>query len=756
MSDSTQLTLSLFTDSNCEFQPLAQFAREAYLNYSMYVILDRALPHISDGLKPVQRRIIYAMSELGLTPTAKFKKSARTVGDVIGKFHPHGDAAAYEAMVLMAQPFSFRYPIIDGQGNWGSSDDPKSFAAMRYTECRFTPYSQVLLAELAQGTAEWVPNFDGTLNEPRHLPARLPNVLLNGASGIAVGMATSIPPHNVGEVAQACVMAIRNPRITVEELCESIPAPDYPGGADIITPKQDLLEMYKTGTGSIRQRASWSKQDKYIVISTLPHQVSGSRIIEQIATQMISKKLPMVADVRDESDEDNPVHIAIELRSKRVDADLLMGHLFATTDLEKSQQANLNMIGMDGRPAVYNLKMLLQSWLEFRGETVRKRMQSRYDAVIDRLHILDGMTIVFLNLDEVIHIVRTEDDPKSELMHRFSLSETQADATLAIRLRQLAKLEEIKIREEQFALRKERDDISGILESKRRFNKLIRDEIEVEAEKFADPRRCKILAGAGVARAFSAEELTPSEPITVILSTMGWVRAAKGHEINPDSLNYRESDDCLVSVKGKSNDQLLCMDSQGRVYCVPTANLPSARTLGEPLSSMVAAPSGTVEFTGIALTDPEHYLLSASDDGKGFVTQAGDAMTRNRSGKSLLRVSGSSRPMPMCNFVSLDDLILVVTSAGYALVYEVSAISILPNGGAGVQLIRIPTKAREAGECIAYIKVFSKNEKVRISSGKRHMVMRKKDFERYSGERTSRGTLLPRGFRKIQRVDIES
>ena len=756
MSNQEQLTLELFASSELEHQSLAKFAQEAYLNYSMYVILDRALPHISDGLKPVQRRIIYAMSELGLSATAKFKKSARTVGDVIGKFHPHGDSAAYEAMVLMAQPFSYRYPIIDGQGNWGSSDDPKSFAAMRYTECRFTPYSDVLLAELSQGTTQWVPNFDGTLTEPRHLPAQLPNVLLNGSSGIAVGMATSIPPHNIQEIADACIELIRNPHISTKELCKIVPAPDYPGGADIITPLDDLATIYETGSGSVRQRAAWSRQGTSLVVSNLPHQVSGSKVIEQIATQMLAKKLPMVTDVRDESDEDNPTRIVIELRSNRIDAESLMGHLFATTELEKSQQVNMNMIGLDGRPSIYGLRNLLREWLAFRSDTVRKRLQSRRDAVIDRLHILDGLTIVFLNLDEVILIIRTEDRPKEELMRRFDLSERQADATLEIRLRQLAKLEEIKLREEQFALRKERDEIGGILESKRRFNRLIREEIATQAAKHSDARRCMITTAASSARAFSTEELAPSEPVTVILSRMGWIRAAKGHDIDPDSLNYREGDDCLASAKGKSNDLLICMDSQGRAYTVAASSLPSARTIGEPLSSMVSAPSSTVEFTGIVLARAEDYLLASTNQGRGFIIQAKDAVSKKRAGKALLNVGADSRPLPIRKFSNLEDKIMVLTSSGHLLAYKAGDIPILANGGTGVQLIRIPAKARQSGECVDHVNAFSIKDKVRLNSGKRHKILSNRDFEPYCGERTTRGTLLPKGFRSVQRTAVET
>ena len=545
--------------------PLEEFAEKAYLNYSMYVILDRALPHIADGLKPVQRRIIYAMSELGLNATAKFKKSARTVGDVIGKFHPHGDSAAYEAMVLMAQPFTYRYPIIDGQGNWGSASDPKSFAAMRYTECRFTPYAQVLLEEISKGTVDWAPNFDGTLEEPKRLPAQLPNILLNGASGIAVGMATDIPPHNIREVAAASITLLRKPSSSIKELCEIIKGPDFPTDAEIITPAAELLKMYETGGGSVRQRAVWTKARNSIVIEGIPHQVSDAKVMEQIATQMLAKKLPMVVDLRDEGDETNPTRLVLELRSNRIDCDALMRHLFATTDLEKSYRVNLNLIGLDGKPQVHNLKKLLADWLTFRKNTILRRLNSRLEFILDRLHILDGLFIVFLNIDEIIHIIRTEDEPKTELMNRFRLSQRQVEAVLEIRLRQLARLEEIKIREEQLSLRKERDELKATIDSDSRLKLLVIQEIEAAADKYGDERRSP-LREKEAARAFTSEELNPSEPITVVLSKSGWIRSAKGHEIDADQLIYREGDEFLVSTTGKSNESLICMDSTGRMY----------------------------------------------------------------------------------------------------------------------------------------------------------------------------------------------
>lgn len=750
----TQFELPMGGKEGLERLSLAEFAKEAYLNYSMYVILDRALPHLSDGLKPVQRRIVYAMSELGLNATAKHKKSARTVGDVIGKFHPHGDSAAYEAMVLLAQPFSSRYPIIDGQGNWGSSDDPKSFAAMRYTECRFTPYSEVLLAELAQGAVEWTPNFDGTLNEPRHLPAQLPNVLLNGSAGIAVGMKTDIPPHNICEVAAACVKLIDEPKCETADLCEFVLGPDYPTEAQIITPKDEIVAMYETGKGAIQQRATWTRQSANIIIHALPHQVSGSKVIEQVAAQMLAKKLPMVTDVRDESDEQNPQRVVIELRSNRVDRDALMNHLFATTDLEVSHRVEFNMIGLKGAPKVYGLKGLLKEWLAYRVESIRKRLQSRFDALTDRLHILDGLHVVFLNIDEVIHVVRTEDDPKAVLMARFDLSERQADATLELRLRQLARLEEIKIREEQLAVRKEHGEIAAILKSRRRLNALMRKEIVEVSEKFADQRRSPVLENIEASQAFTEEQLTPSEPITVILSKMGWIRAAKGHDLDPATLNYREGDGFLSATKGKSNDTLICMDSQGRSYTVATRALPSARSLGEPLTSMVN-PATTVDFTSVALGSPEHYLLAASSEGRGFVVQVKDATTKNRAGKALLKVPADHVPASLSLFESLDQQLMVVTTAGYALVYGVDEVPVQAKGGSGIRLINIPLKTRREGERIAAVQVFSAHQTLLLHSGRRFIRMKQSDRERYWGNRTRRGALLAKGYRNVHRIEIE-
>src|SRR3990167_5680496 len=556
--------------------PLREYAEKAYLDYSMYVILDRALPYLGDGLKPVQRRIIYAMSELGLNSNAKFKKSARTVGDVLGKFHPHGDSACYEAMVLMAQPFSYRYTLVDGQGNWGAQDDPKSFAAMRYTDARLSRYSEVLLTELGQGTVDWVPNFDGTLNEPATLPARLPNILLNGTTGIAVGMATDVPPHNLREVATACVRLLDEPNATVEQLCEHVLGPDYPTEAEIITPRADLLKIYETGKGSVRMRAVYRIEDGDIVVTALPHQVSGSKVLEQIAGQMQAKKLPMVADLRDESDHEHPCRIVIIPRSNRVDADELMQHLFATTELESSYRVNINIIGLDGKPQVKNLRELLSEWLVFRIGTVRRRLQFRLDKVERRLHLLDGLLIAFLNLDEVIHIIRTEDQPKAVLMARFGLTDGQAKYILETRLRQLARLEEMQIRGEQEALAKEQAKLQSLLGSETKLRKLVRTELLADAETYGDTRRSPIVSRSE-AKALSETELMPTELVTVVLSEKGWVRCGKSHDIDATGLSYKAGDGYKIGAPGRSNQFAVFIDSTGRSYSLAAHSLPSAR-----------------------------------------------------------------------------------------------------------------------------------------------------------------------------------
>lgn len=735
--------------------PLKVFTEKAYLDYSMYVILDRALPHIGDGLKPVQRRIVYAMSELGLSAAAKYKKSARTVGDVLGKFHPHGDSACYEAMVLMAQPFSYRYPLIDGQGNWGSPDDPKSFAAMRYTEARLAPYAEVLLSELGQGTVEWVTNFDGTLDEPAMLPARLPNVLLNGATGIAVGMATDILPHNAREIAAACIRLLDEPQAGVAQLCEHVLGPDFPTEAEIITARADLLQMYETGNGSVRLRARYEMEDGDIVITALPYQVSGSKILEQIAAQMTAKKLPMVEDLRDESDHENPTRLVIVTRSNRVDSEALMAHLFATTDLERSYRVNFNVIGLDGRPRVKNLREMLTEWLEFRTETVRRRLQYRLDKVLQRLHILDGLLIAYLNLDEVIRIIRYEDEPKPALMARFALSEIQADAILDLKLRHLAKLEEMKIRGEQADLAKERDGLERTLGSKKRLQALIRAELEADAEKYGDPRRSPLVT-RGAAQAFSADSLVPSEPATVVLSQMGWVRAAKGHDIDPASLSYKAGDGYAVAARGRSNQLAVFIDSTGRTYSLPAHSLPSARGQGEPLTGRLNPPPGAV-FVGLMLGNPEDHYLLASDAGYGFVVKLADLYAKNKSGKAVLALPKGARVLPPTPVRDpAGDVVAAVNNLGRMLVVPLSELAALAKGK-GDKIIGIPgPKLAAREEYVVAMTALPADGTLIIHAGQRHMGLKPADLEAYAGERGRRGTALPRGFQKVDRLSVET
>jgi len=738
-----------------EQQSLAEFAEQAYLNYSMYVILDRALPFVGDGLKPVQRRIVYAMSELGLHNAAKYKKSARTVGDVLGKFHPHGDSACYEAMVLMAQPFSYRYPLVDGQGNWGSTDDPKSFAAMRYTESRLAPYAQSLLSELGQGTADWQANFDGTMQEPTHLPARLPNILLNGGSGIAVGMATDIPAHNIREVVDACVHLLEHPKANVEELCEFIQAPDFATEAEIVTPKAQILEMYQTGNGSVRQRGLYSKEDGNIVIHALPYQASGAKVLEQIAAQMQAKKLPMVSDLRDESDQDNPIRLVVVPRSNRVDIDALMGHLFATTDLEKSFRVNMNMIGLDGRPHVYDLRQCLKEWLSFRIQTVRRRLQYRYDKVVDRLHILEGLLAAFLNIDEVIEIIRTEDKPKPALMARFSISERQAEAILELKLRHLAKLEEMKIRGEQEELEKERERLALLLSSDARLKTLVKKELIADAEEFGDARRSPLVEREA-AKAIDLSELVPSEAITAVLSSQGWVRAAKGHEINPRELNYKSGDNFLSYARGKSNQMLVALDSTGRTYAVPSHKLPSARGQGEPLTSSVTPPTGATFKSVIMGVDSEKYVL-LSDAGYGFICEIENMLTKNKKGKATLSVPKGAQALGSLPVNNVEqDFLAVVTTAGYLTIYPVTELPELAKGK-GVKLINVPSKLLKArDEYVLGATTFRKGQHVLVHSGKRYLRLKGQDLEHYMGERGKRGRKLPKGFQAVKAITTEA
>jgi topoisomerase IV subunit A len=736
-----------------ERMPLHVFSEKAYLDYSMYVILDRALPNVGDGLKPVQRRILYAMSELGLSAAAKFKKSARTVGDVLGKFHPHGDSACYEAMVLMAQSFSYRYPLIDGQGNWGSADEPKSFAAMRYTEARLTPYAEVLLGEVDQGTVDWVPNFDGTLQEPSLLPARLPNLMLNGATGIAVGMATDIPSHNLREVARACIHLLERPEATVADLCRFVPGPDFPTAAEIVTPPEDLRRMYETGNGSVRLRARYEIDQGDIVITALPYQVSGNRIMEQIAAQMQAKKLPMLEDLRDESDHESPTRLVLVPRSNRVDVERLMSHLFATTDLERSYRVNLNLIARNGRPRVMDLREILVEWLQFRTDTVRRRLQHRLDKVLERLHLLDGLLIAYLNIDEVIRIVRSEDEPKPVLMARFDLTDTQAEYVLNTRLRQLARLEEMKIRAEQEELARERDWLQGTLGSDAALKALIRGEIEADAAKYGDARR-SLLVERLAASALDETELAPSEPLTVVLSQKGWVRAGKGHDLDPRSLSYKAGDGFLASVHVRSSQAVVFLDSTGRSYSTPAHLLPSARGQGEPLTGRLSPPAGA-EFVAILAGEPGQRLLLASDAGYGFVVTLEDLYAKPKAGKAVLSLPAGARVLPPVVVTDpASDRLAAVTNTGHLLVFPVAELPELARGK-GNKILGIPSArvaARE--EFLCALAVIPPGLGLTILSGKRHFTLKPGDLDAYQGERGRRGHLLPRGFQRVDGVTV--
>ena len=747
MSDITQ------SFSDHEQIPLEDYAERAYLDYSMYVVLDRALPHIGDGLKPVQRRIVYAMSELGLSAASKHKKSARTVGDVLGKFHPHGDSACYEAMVLMAQPFSYRYPLIDGQGNFGSPDDPKSFAAMRYTESRLAPYARLLLSELGMGTVDYQPNFDGTLKEPVLLPARVPNVLLNGSTGIAVGMATDIPPHNLREVVSACIRLLDEPKATVAELCEHVKGPDFPTEAEIITPRADLLSMYETGHGSVKMRAIWEKQDGDIIVTALPHQVSPARVLEQIAQQMRAKKLPMVEDLRDESDHENPTRLVIVPRSNRVDLEQVMNHLFATTDLERNYRVNLNIIGIDGKPRVLDLRTLLKQWLKFRTNTVTRRLEYRLDQVVDRLHILEGLMIAYLNIDEVIHIIRTEDEPKPVLMKRFEITATQAEAILELKLRNLAKLEEMKIRGEQEKLEEEREELETILGSAARMKTLIKKELTADAEQYGDDRRSRLVEREA-AQALKEEDLVASEPCTVVLSQAGWVRAAKGHDIDPGTLNFKAGDEFRHSARGRSNQQAVFLDSTGRAYALPAHTLPSARSLGEPLTSRFNLAEGARFLYALAGPTDQKIVL-ASTFGYGFVTAMENLHSRMKAGKAMLTVRDGAEPVTPALILNPEaDTLVCATSDGYLLAFPLEELPELAKGK-GNKLIQIPPKRLKAGEeYMVGMTVKAPGEEVLIWAGKHYLRMGDRDLEHFRSDRAKRGRKLPKGYQNVTKVEL--
>ncbi|MCK9047463.1 DNA topoisomerase IV subunit A [Haemophilus influenzae] len=727
-----------------EQMPLRTFTEKAYLNYSMYVIMDRALPFIGDGLKPVQRRIVYAMSELGLNATAKYKKSARTVGDVLGKFHPHGDSACYEAMVLMAQPFSYRYPLVDGQGNWGAPDDPKSFAAMRYTESRLSKIAEILLSELGQGTVDYQPNFDGTLAEPQYLPARLPHILLNGTTGIAVGMATDIPPHNINEIADAAVMLLDNPKAGLDDVLEIVQGPDFPTEAEIISPKSEIRKIYEQGRGSIKMRSTWKKEDGEIIISALPHQSSPSKVIAQIAEQMTAKKLPMLEDIRDEADHENPIRIVLVPRSNRVDTDALMAHLFATTDLEKSYRVNMNMIGLDHKPAVKGLLEILNEWLDFRRTTVTRRLQYRLDKVLSRLHILEGLMIAFLNIDEVIEIIRQEDDPKAELMARFNLSDEQADAILNLRLRHLAKLEENQLKAEQDELEKERLNLEAILESERRLNTLIKKEIQEDAKKYASPRMSQLVEREE-AKMISESDMTPAEPVTVILSEMGWVRCAKGHDIDPKSLSYKAGDSYLAHACGKSNQAVVFIDSTGRSYALDPLSLPSARSQGEPLTGKLNLPTGaTIEY--VVMASEQQELLMASDAGYGFICKFEDLIARNKAGKALISLPENAKVLKPKTLINSTALVVAITSAGRMLIFPAQGLPVLSKGK-GNKIITIPAaNAKDRSELLTKLLLISDQASLEFYSGKRKIVLKPEDLQKFRAERGRKGSTLPRGL----------
>ena len=741
-------------DSDIEELPLSEYTEKAYLDYSMYVILDRALPHISDGLKPVQRRIVYAMSELGLSAVSKHKKSARTVGDVLGKYHPHGDSACYEAMVLMAQPFTYRYPLIDGQGNWGSQDDPKSFAAMRYTESRLTRFAKCLLQELEQGTVEWNANFDGTMKEPALLPARLPHILLNSTTGIAVGMATDIPPHNLREIGAACIHLLEKPKATIPDLLGFVKGPDFPTAAEIISSKEEISQMYETGHGSLRMRAVYKKEDTDIIVTELPFQVSGSKVLEQIAQQMLAKKLPMIEDLRDESDHEHPTRLVIVPRSNRVKVDEIMKHLFATTDLERTYRVNMNMIGLNGRPQVKNLRSILKEWLEFRIETVRRRLQWRLDKVEKRLHILEGLMIAYLNIDEVIAIIRNNDEPKPVLMKRFKISDEQAEAILELKLRHLAQLEEMKIREEQDALKEERDGLQATLGSERRMKTLVKKELKEDIETYGDERRSPIVEREA-AQAIAASDLVPSEPVTVILSERGWVRAAKGFDVDPTSLHYKSGDAFKSSAQGRTNGSAMFLDSTGRVYCVPAHGFPSARGLGEPISGRLKPPDGAT-FVSVLMGGEEVKYLFATSAGFGFVASLGSLQSRNKSGKAVISVPAGAEVLQAA-LVSdpAVDRVAAVSSNGSLLAFPVSELPEMSRGK-GNKIFGIPGKKfKDGSESMVALAVVPKGGKLKVYSGKRHTTIKYAELENYLGTRGQRGRKLPRGFQTVQRLELE-
>ena len=742
------------TKENLDKQSIKKYAENAYLNYSMYVILDRALPNIGDGLKPVQRRILYAMSELGLNASSKYKKSARTVGDVIGKFHPHGDSAAYEAMVLMAQDFSFRYPFVDGQGNWGSQDDPKSFAAMRYTESKLTKFSDLLIDELKQGTVDWQPNFDGSLLEPIIFPAKVPSILLNGTTGIAVGMATDIPSHNMTEVIDATIHVLENPKTSIDQILKYIKGPDFSNKAPIVASPEDLNEMYSTGRGAFKMKCAWKKEGNDIIVTDLPHQTSGSKVLEQISNQMINKKLPMIVDLRDEGDHEEPTRLVISLKSNRVNAEDLMNHLYASTDLQKNYRGNFNLISLKGSPKVYSIKDLLSDWIAFRKTTVTRKLEHRLDQVDDRLHILEGLLIVYLDLDKVIKIIRQSDDPKIELTKKFKISDIQANAILEIKLRQLAKLEQIKLEEERDALKEEKKELEKILNSKARLKTFIKNELKEIKENFGDDRNSPIIESSS-AKMFSEEDTITSDPVTIVLSNAGWIRSAKGHEIDPSTLSYRGEDKLKDFSRGRNNQPCVFIDALGKAYTLPAHTLPSARGLGEPLTGRVTSSSG-VEFMSVAIGKGEDKFLIANTSGYGFLANFEDMISNKKTGKAFMKVPDGAEILPCEKIMQDDKYVAAVTNFGKLLIFNLDELTVLAKGK-GTKIINIPKKQFvEKKERLIIVKPFSEGSKLNIQRDNGNIrAFSSKELEGFKLERAKRGRSLPQGYKRVLSITVE-
>ncbi len=729
---------------------LKKYAEESYLNYAMYVILDRALPNIGDGLKPVQRRILYAMSELGLDAGSKYKKSARTVGDVIGKFHPHGDGAAYEAMVLMAQNFSFKYPLVDGQGNWGSQDDPKSFAAMRYTESKLTKFANLLISELKSGTVDWQPNFDGSLLEPVIFPSKLPSILLNGTSGIAVGMATDIPSHNINEVIDATVFLLENPKSGLGDLLKIIKGPDFSNNAPIVVSNEELEEIYSSGRGGFKAQAQWAQEKNQIIINALPYQASGSKILEQIADQMMKKKIPMIVDLSDEGDHKEPVRLVITLKSNRVNAEDVMNHLFASTDLQKSYRVNMNLISLNGGPKVFSLVELIKEWLVFRKDTVIRKLEHRLDQVNDRLHILEGLLIVYLDLDKVIKIIRESDEPKKDIIKAFKLSEIQANAILEIRLRQLAKLEQAKLEQERDVLVTEQSEIEKVLKSKTRLKTLIKNELIEIKEDFGEERKSPIKENTA-AKVFSEEETIVTEPITIVLSAAGWIRSAKGHDIDPSSLSYRGEDSLQDFSRGKSNQIAVFLDSNGKAYSLPSHSLPSARGMGDPISGRVSADSG-IKFISTLIGNDEDKYMIMNTAGYGYISEFKNMVSNKKSGRAFMKIPNDAELLRAIHVREDHLYIAAVSNIGRLLIFKIDELPVLGKGK-GNKIINIPTaKFVAKEELMSHAQLISPTSSLRIESGKRFLTLKLKDLENYISSRAKRGNMLPQGYRKVDNM----